>query len=135
MNNKLLVIAGPTGVGKTDLSIKLSKKLNGEVISADSMQIYKYMDIGSAKLTKEEMNDVTHHMIDIILPDEPFTVVDYKNYADKEIEEILNKEVTVEAEDFEQAMKIINKLYRDEEIVLDYDDFVGYTINYINEEK
>ena len=51
------------------------------------------------------------------------------------IEEILNKEVTVEAEDFEQAMKIINKLYRDEEIVLDYDYFVGYTINYINEEK
>ena len=51
------------------------------------------------------------------------------------IEEILNKEVTVEAEDFDEAMKIINKLYRDEEIVLDYDDFVGYTINYINEEK
>ena len=51
------------------------------------------------------------------------------------IEDILNKEVTVEADDFEQAMKIINKLYRDEEIVLDYDDFVGYTINYINEEK
>lgn len=51
------------------------------------------------------------------------------------IEEILNKEVTVEAEDFDQAMKIINKLYRAEEIVLDYDDFVGYTINYINEEK
>ena len=51
------------------------------------------------------------------------------------IEEILNKEVTVEAEDFDQAMKIINKLYRDEEIVWDYDDFVGYTINYINEEK
>ena len=51
------------------------------------------------------------------------------------IEEILNKEVTVEAEDFDQAMKIINKLYRDEEIVLDYDDFVGYTINYIDEEK
>ena len=51
------------------------------------------------------------------------------------IEEILNKEVTVEAEDFEEAMKIINNLYRDEEIVLDYDDFVGYTINYINERK
>ena len=51
------------------------------------------------------------------------------------IEEILNKEVTVEAEDFEEAMKIINKLYRDEEIVLDYDDFVGYTINYISEGK
>ena len=51
------------------------------------------------------------------------------------IEEILNKEVTVEAEDFEEAMKIINKLYRDEEIVLDYDDFVGYTINYISERK
>ena len=51
------------------------------------------------------------------------------------IEEILNKEVIVEAENFEEAMKIINKLYRDEEIILDYDDFVGYTINYINEEK
>ena len=51
------------------------------------------------------------------------------------IEEILNKEVTVEAEDFEEAMKLINNLYRDEEIILDYDDFVGYTINYINEEK
>lgn len=51
------------------------------------------------------------------------------------IEEILNKEVTVEAENFEEAMKTINKLYRDEEIILDYDDFVGYTINYINEEK
>ena len=62
-------------------------------------------------------------------------IIFYKLDGKVKSEEILNKEVTVEAEDFEQAMKIINKLYRDEEIVLDYDDFVGYTINYINEEK
>ena len=58
MKKKLLIIAGPTAVGKTDLSIRLAKKLNGEIISADSMQIYKYMDIGSAKVTKEEENNL-----------------------------------------------------------------------------
>ena len=60
MNNKLLIIAGPTAVGKTNLSIKLAKALSGEIISTDSMQIYKYMDIGSAKIRKDEMDGVIH---------------------------------------------------------------------------
>ncbi len=91
MKQKLLIIAGPTGVGKTELSIKLAKLLDGEVISADSMQIYKHMDIGSAKVTKEEMNGIKHHMIDVVMPDKSFTVVDYKNMAEKEINDVINR--------------------------------------------
>lgn len=91
MKQKLLIIAGPTGVGKTELSIKLSKLLDGEVISADSMQIYKHMDIGSAKVTNEEMDGIKHHMIDVVMPDKSFTVVDYKNMAEKEIDDVINK--------------------------------------------
>ena len=91
MRQKLLIIAGPTGVGKTDLSIKLAKLLDGEVISADSMQIYKHMDIGSAKVTEEEMNGVKHHMIDVVMPDKSFTVVDYKNMAEKEINDVISR--------------------------------------------
>ena len=91
MNNKLLIIAGPTAVGKTSLSIKLAKALNGEIISTDSMQIYKYMDIGSAKIGKDEMDGVMHHMIDVVDPREPFSVADYKEKADKAIEYILSR--------------------------------------------
>lgn len=91
MKQKLLIIAGPTGVGKTELSIKLAKLLNGEVISADSMQIYKYMDIGSAKVTKDEMQGIKHHMIDVVLPSENFTVVDYKNMAENEINNVIEQ--------------------------------------------
>ncbi|MCR1950048.1 MULTISPECIES: tRNA (adenosine(37)-N6)-dimethylallyltransferase MiaA [unclassified Clostridium] len=91
MKEKVLVIAGPTAVGKTDLSIKLAKELNGEIVSTDSMQIYKYMDIGSAKITKEEMRGVTHHMIDVIDPSIPFSVADYKEMAQKCIEDIISR--------------------------------------------
>ena len=91
MKNKVLIIAGPTAVGKTNLSIELAKKLNGEIVSTDSMQIYKYMDIGSAKITKEEMDGVKHHMIDIIEPDTPFSVAEYKNLASKCIEDIISR--------------------------------------------
>lgn len=91
MKNKVLVIAGPTAVGKTDLSIRLAKELNGEIISTDSMQIYKYMDIGSAKITKEEMQGVNHHMIDIIDPSIPFSVSDYKEIAENCIKDILSR--------------------------------------------
>lgn len=91
MNNKLLIIAGPTAVGKTSLSIKLAKALSGEIISTDSMQIYKYMDIGSAKIRKDEMDGVIHHMIDVVDPKEPFSVADYKEKADKAIEDILSR--------------------------------------------
>lgn len=92
MKEKVLVIAGPTAVGKTDLSIKLAKELNGEIISTDSMQIYKYMDIGSAKITKEEMCGVPHHMIDVITPSTPFSVAEYKEMAQKCIDDILYRE-------------------------------------------
>lgn len=91
MKQKILVLGGPTAVGKTELSIKLAEKLNGEIISADSMQIYKQMDIGSAKVTKEEMRDVKHHMIDIISPEEEFSVADFKELAEKSLNEIITK--------------------------------------------
>ncbi|WP_460294183.1 tRNA (adenosine(37)-N6)-dimethylallyltransferase MiaA [Clostridium tertium] len=91
MKEKVLVIAGPTAVGKTDLSIKLAKELNGEIISTDSMQIYKYMDIGSAKITKEEMCGVPHHMIDVVDPSTPFSVANYKEMAQKCIDDIISR--------------------------------------------
>jgi len=91
MKQKLLVIGGPTAVGKTELSIRLAKELNGEIISADSMQIYKYMDIGSAKVTEEEMDGIKHYMIDVISPEIPFSVADFKEYGDKALQEILSK--------------------------------------------
>ncbi|WP_459476630.1 tRNA (adenosine(37)-N6)-dimethylallyltransferase MiaA [Clostridium saccharoperbutylacetonicum] len=89
MKQKLLVIGGPTAVGKTELSIKLAQKLNGEIISADSMQIYKYMDIGSAKVTKEEMDGIKHHLIDVIDPDTPFSVADFKEYGEAALNSII----------------------------------------------
>lgn len=91
MKQKVLVLAGPTAVGKTELSIRLAKELNGEIISTDSMQIYKYMDVGSAKVTKEEMQGIVHHMIDVVNPDVPFSTVDYKKFADKCIKDILSR--------------------------------------------
>ncbi|VYT65814.1 tRNA (adenosine(37)-N6)-dimethylallyltransferase MiaA [Clostridium tertium] len=91
MKKKILIIAGPTAVGKTSLSIKLAKALNGEIVSTDSMQIYKYMDIGSAKITKEEMEGIVHHMIDVVDPKESFSVADYKEKASKVIDDILSR--------------------------------------------
>jgi len=88
MKRNLIVLAGPTGIGKTDLSLKIAKAINGEIISADSRQIYKYMDIGTAKVEKKHMNEIKHHMIDIVKPDEDFTVSDYKYNVTKIIEEI-----------------------------------------------
>lgn len=91
MKEKILVLAGPTGVGKTELSINLAKRLNGEIISADSMQIYKYMDIGSAKVTEEEMKGVKHHLIDVVNPGKEFSVSDFKDYGEKALKEIYAK--------------------------------------------
>jgi tRNA dimethylallyltransferase len=88
----LFILAGPTAVGKTDISIKLAKRLNGEIISADSMQIYKYMDIGSAKVTEEEMQGVPHHLIDIVEPQENFNVSQYKKMAQQSITTICEKQ-------------------------------------------
>lgn len=84
----LFILTGPTAVGKTDISIEIAKNLKGEIISADSMQIYKYMNIGSAKITIEEMQGVPHHLIDIIEPDRSFNVSEYKKLAVKTIDDI-----------------------------------------------
>ncbi|MBD5547499.1 MAG: tRNA (adenosine(37)-N6)-dimethylallyltransferase MiaA [Lachnospiraceae bacterium] len=79
--NKLIVLTGPTAVGKTALSISLAKRIGGEIISADSMQVYKYMDIGSAKITKTEMEGIPHHLIDVLHPDEEFHVFRFQELA------------------------------------------------------
>jgi len=84
----LFILAGPTGIGKTKISIDIAKELNGEIISADSMQIYKKMDIGSAKISSEEMNGVKHHLIDFLDPSESFSVAEFSNLAKESIEEI-----------------------------------------------
>ena len=87
----VIVICGPTASGKTALSIELAKKINGEIVSADSMQIYKYMDIGSAKPTKEEMDGIKHYMLDFVEPNMRYSVADYKKQAEICIEQILEK--------------------------------------------
>lgn len=89
--NKILIIAGPTGVGKTEISLQVAEKLQGEIVSCDSMQIYKGMDIGSAKVTKEEMGRVPHHLINVVSPFDSFTVSDYKDLAEKAINSIHDK--------------------------------------------
>ena len=88
---KVIVICGPTASGKTTLSIELAKKIDGEIISSDSMQIYKDMDIGTAKPSKEEMQGIKHYMLDFLEPNKRYSVADFKNDAEKAIEEILAK--------------------------------------------
>jgi tRNA dimethylallyltransferase len=88
MLNKLIIILGPTASGKSDLAIKLAKKFNGEIVSADSRQIYQEMDIGTAKVTKEEMAGIPHYLIDIIKPNQEFTLAQYKKLAVKIIKDI-----------------------------------------------
>lgn len=88
---KIIVVAGPTAVGKTEYAIEIAKKFNGEIVSCDSMQLYKFMDIGSAKPTKEERAQVKHYLVDEIHPKDEFSVVDYKFLAKKAIEEIFAK--------------------------------------------
>ena len=87
----LIILTGPTAVGKTKLSIELAKRINGEIISADSMQVYKGMDIGTAKITDEEKEGIKHYLIDEIEPNDEFNVVIFQKYAKKYIEEIYSK--------------------------------------------
>lgn len=87
----LVVLTGPTAVGKTALSIALARAIQGEIISADSMQVYRGMDIGSAKIRKEEMDGVPHHLLDILEPDEPFNVMIFQKLAKKAIEGIYDR--------------------------------------------
>jgi tRNA dimethylallyltransferase len=89
MNKKLkgIVISGATGVGKTDLSIKLAKRLNADIISADASQVYKFLDIGTAKVTEDEMQGIKHYMIDVVEPDEDYSVGDFEVEVNKILHE------------------------------------------------
>lgn len=91
----IIAVVGPTGVGKTKMSISLAKKYNAEIISCDSMQIYKKMDIGTAKVTKEEMDGITHHMIDIKDVNEEYSVFDYQKEARKVLDALINENKNV----------------------------------------
>ena len=90
MKPLVIVIVGPTASGKTKLSIELAKQVNGEIISSDSMQVYKEMDIGTAKVTEEEKSGIKHYLVDYISPDKRYTVSDFKHDAETAIEEILS---------------------------------------------
>lgn len=87
----IIILTGPTAVGKTDLSINLAKKINAEIISADSMQIYEYMDIGSAKVDFDEMKGIKHYLIDEVKPDYPFSVSEFQQRANRYIKQITDK--------------------------------------------
>ena len=86
---KVIVICGPTASGKTALSIQLAQKINGEIISSDSMQIYKNMNIGTAKPDKQEMQGIKHYLLDFVEPNQRYSVADYKKDAKKAIKEII----------------------------------------------
>ena len=88
---KVIVLEGPTAVGKTELSIELAKRINGEIISADSMQIYKYMDIGTAKVNVKERQGIKHYLLDIVEPNERYSVANFRIDALKTIKKILSK--------------------------------------------
>ncbi len=89
--NKIVAICGPTAVGKTAYSIEIAKKFDGEIVSCDSMQLYKYMDIGSAKPSLDELNQVKHHLIGIVDPSEMFSVAKYKELANDAIDDIISR--------------------------------------------
>ena len=91
MKPKVIVIAGPTASGKTALSIELAKKVDGEIISSDSMQIYQDMNIGTAKVTKEEMQGIKHYLVDFVSPEKRYSVSDFKQDCEMAIKEILEK--------------------------------------------
>lgn len=91
MKTPLIILTGPTAVGKTAASIGLAKAVGGEIISADSMQVYKYMDIGSAKITPEEMQGVPHHLVDVLEPEEDFSVVRFQQMAKEAMQKILDR--------------------------------------------
>lgn len=91
MKKPLVILTGPTAVGKTELSLNLAKAIDGEIISADSMQVYKEMNIGTAKIMPEEMQGIPHYLVDEISPDEEFHVVKFKEYANKYMDEIYAK--------------------------------------------
>ena len=120
---KVIVICGPTASGKTGLSIELAKKINGEVVSADSMQIYKDMTIGTAKPTEEEMQGINHYLIDFVSPDERYSVAQFKKDAQNSIKTILEKgkvPIVVGGTGLYINSLIYNIEYTETEIDMDY---------------
>ena len=120
---KVLVICGPTASGKTSLSIELAKRINGEIISCDSMQIYKDMDIGTAKPTEQEKQGIKHYLLDFLSPEVRYSVADYKKDAEKAIEEILKKRkvpIIVGGTGLYINSLIYNIEYKDSKIDIDY---------------
>ena len=128
----IIVLTGPTAVGKTALSIHLAKAVGGEIISADSMQVYKEMDIGTAKIRQDEMQGIKHYLVDTFMPDEEFNVMKFKQYADQYIKEIYQKgkipilvggtgfyiqavlkDVAFEQEEVSACRKELEKLYQE----------------------
>lgn len=94
MKPDIIIVCGPTGIGKTSITIKLAKAFNGQIISADSMQIYRYMDIGTAKPTPEEVSEIEHHIVDIVDPDEDFDAAKFAAAADKTIQKFVESGIT-----------------------------------------
>lgn len=89
--NKIVIILGPTATGKSDLAVQIAKKYKGEIISADSRQVYKGLDIGSGKITKKEMQGIKHHLLDVVSPKKTYSVIDWQKEAKKKIREILER--------------------------------------------
>lgn len=89
MKQKILVIVGPTGVGKTNLSLQLAKRYNGEIINGDALQVYKYLTIGTAKITEDEMQNIPHHLIDFLEVEEPYSASEFKRLAQLKIDDII----------------------------------------------
>lgn len=120
---KVIVLCGPTASGKTSLSIELAKRINGEIISCDSMQIYKDMDIGTAKPTEQEKQGIKHYLLDFLSPEVRYSVADYKKDAEKAIEEILKKRkvpIIVGGTGLYINSLIHNIEYKDSKIDIDY---------------
>ena len=91
MKKKLIIISGPTAAGKSRLAVELAKRINGEVVSADSMQVYRHMDIGTAKITEAEMQGIPHHLIDCLEPDRDFNVFKFKELANAALDDIYSR--------------------------------------------
>ncbi len=125
--DKVICIVGPTASGKTGLSVELAKKINGEIISADSMQIYKYLNIGTAKVTENEKQCIPHHMIDIVPPEQDFSVADFKKMCYEKIEEIIKRGKTpiiVGGTGLYVSSVILDMNFEDQEVDNEYRDML-----------